>query len=86
MGQDHLSEQPCMAKACEIQTCLFNNDYDESKCYLNIMNLYSCCFDYYNLKKKEAPNTEFQDLPLTTSCPKYTVLVQKTEKLKQENQ
>lgn len=84
MSSEYLNEQPCLTKACAIQTCLFNNDYNEDKCILDIMNLYKCCSSYYDLKKKEFPNSPPEELPLTTSCPKYTVLIKKIETLEKD--
>ena len=84
MDSDHLSEQPCLSKACAIQSCLFDNDFKEEKCYTHIMNLYKCCSNYYELKKKEFPNKPLEELPLTTSCPKYTILVKKIDNLQKE--
>ncbi|CAB5198863.1 unnamed protein product [Rhizophagus irregularis] len=35
--------QPCLREACQIQTCLQNNNFQESRCQKVINELFNCC-------------------------------------------
>ncbi|GBB91596.1 hypothetical protein RclHR1_00190009 [Rhizophagus clarus] len=37
------NQQPCLREACQIQTCLQNNNYQESRCQKVIEELFKCC-------------------------------------------
>ncbi len=38
---------PCLKFACEMQKCLQNADYNETKCISVLMKLKKCCHNYY---------------------------------------
>ncbi|CUA72880.1 hypothetical protein RSOLAG22IIIB_05068 [Rhizoctonia solani] len=55
-----MSDSPCQAQACSLQTCLNKNTYSPDKCNAQLRRLYECCDDMY---KKSGEGTE------STACP-----------------
>ncbi|OWT35719.1 hypothetical protein J008_06491 [Cryptococcus neoformans] len=56
--------QDCQAEACEIQSCIQRNNYDESKCQSQIFALYKCCLNMYQTTEKEGTKP-----PESSACP-----------------
>lgn len=52
--------EPCHPLACQIQTCLQKNNFNQAKCENLVDDLYRCCLKVY----KEDPNLEMDSCPL----------------------
>ncbi|CAG9461494.1 unnamed protein product [Pedinophyceae sp. YPF-701] len=46
MPRADLLVEPCQRRACELQRCLQGNDFQESRCELEINKLIHCCEHY----------------------------------------
>ncbi|WVO18626.1 hypothetical protein L204_106345 [Cryptococcus depauperatus] len=58
------TSKDCQAEACEIQSCIQRNNYDEFKCQAQVEALYRCCLKMY--RNAERDNSKAAQ---STACP-----------------
>lgn len=75
-----MRDDNCKKSACKIQTCLKNNDFDDSKCTLEIMKFYDCCLRMNKQVLKGAASSH----SYARACPKLPAVLMKKDELLQK--
>ncbi|WVQ84248.1 hypothetical protein IAT38_006400 [Cryptococcus sp. DSM 104549] len=72
--------QDCQAEACNIQSCLTRNNYDESRCQSYVEALYRCCSEMYKTAERDGSK-----VPESTACPLKDIVERRLKRFEKKD-